>query len=130
MRHQPLRIHCVAGEAATEVIVNAALAHLRHGEFDSLPQRIVAAALPGAPEQLHQSGLRKLPRAAADAALALADLLPQAHRALVDRSAWDGTPGQVITTLAEGTLSRPGRLSHHLPPSCHAYSNCSPHLTQ
>src|SRR3546814_16344281 len=106
MRHQPLRIHCVAGEAATEVIVNAALAHLRHGEFDSLPQRIVAAALPGAPEQLQQSGLRKLRRAAADAALALVDPLQQAPRDLVERFDRDGPAGQVLRPLAEALLWR------------------------
>src|SRR3546814_2612270 len=66
-------------------------------------------------EQLQQSGLRKLRRAAADAALALVDLLQQAQRDLVERFDRDGPAGQVLRQLAEGLLERDGVLDHALP---------------
>src|SRR3546814_16536598 len=76
---------------------------------------VCSSDLQGAPEQLQQSGLRKLRRAAADAALALVDLLQQAQRDLVERFDRDGPAGQVLRQLAEGLLERDGVLDHALP---------------
>src|SRR5262245_14052116 len=73
MRHQPLGIDRVAGEAATDMIVDAALAHPREGENDGIAQLCVAAALPATPHQLEHGRLREL-RRLADAAMDGIDL--------------------------------------------------------
>ena len=64
MRHQPALVDRIAREAAAEMIVNAALAHMLERVLDRLEETRVAAARPGAPEEFEDRALRKFGRAA------------------------------------------------------------------
>src|SRR5262245_49840399 len=64
MRHQPALVHGIAGEAAAEMVVDAALAHARERELDQTEIALVTQPQPGAPEELQHHGLRELGRAA------------------------------------------------------------------
>ena len=64
MRHQPALVDRVAREAAAEMVVDAALAHMGEGELDELEEARLVAPLPGAPQKLEHRALRKFRRAA------------------------------------------------------------------
>src|SRR5262245_37227493 len=64
MRHEPLLVHRVTGEAAAKVIVNAALAHAGERMLDRLKKADVVGAKPGTPQHLQNGRLRKFWRAA------------------------------------------------------------------
>ena len=62
MRHQPFLVHGVTRETAAEVIVNAALGHVREGPLHELEETGVAAAHAGPPQQFEHRTLRKFGR--------------------------------------------------------------------
>src|SRR5579875_3501182 len=68
MRHEPARIGRIAGEAAAQMVVDAALAHRRERLVDGVAIGRLAAALPGPPQEFEDAGLRKF-RGGADAAV-------------------------------------------------------------
>src|SRR5262249_13756770 len=59
MRHEPLLVHRVTGEAAAKVIVNAALAHAGERMLDGLKKADVVGAKAGTPQHLQNGRLRK-----------------------------------------------------------------------
>ena len=96
VRHQPALVDRIAREAAAEMVVDAALADVVEGDLDgseitsplpSVPRlrgRVrVGAALPGAPQQLEQRGLRKF-RCAAGAAVHRIDEAAELARGVVE----------------------------------------------
>src|SRR3546814_1816709 len=96
MRHQPAVVDRIAREAAAEMIVDAALAHIGQGDLDrpleGLAGRIVRRSLPGTPELPEITGLGEF-RRTADATPeridelreALGDLVDDAGRGALDR---------------------------------------------
>ena len=69
MRHQPFGIHRVAGEAAAELVVNAARRHAVAGVQHHADGLLVVEAPGVAQQQLRLAGLRKFRRAAEPAVL-------------------------------------------------------------
>src|SRR6185437_3476202 len=69
----PARIDAVARIAAAEMVVDAALRDVVEGELDGAPERLLARALEGAPQELEEAGLREF-RCVADAAVEGIDL--------------------------------------------------------
>ena len=70
MRHQPAVVDGVAGEAAAEVVVDAALADVAEREQHGVAVGGVAGAVAGAPEEVEEARLRKFRRAAGAAVVA------------------------------------------------------------
>ena len=62
MRRQPDGIGGVAGEAAAQVVIDAALAHAVQGNGNGLPEIPLAGPQPGPPQELEKRNLRKLGR--------------------------------------------------------------------
>jgi hypothetical protein len=59
MRDEPTFIDRIAREAATNMIENAALAHIGQGEHDRLLEVRLAGTVTGAPQKFKKRGLRK-----------------------------------------------------------------------
>ena len=113
MRHQPFGIGGVAGEAAAQMIVDAALAHAPQRDIDRLAIAGIAAALPGAPEQLEDRHLGKF-RRPADAAMDEIDLLQQALGNAVEDLRPDARARLGQSELAQRLLQRGDVLGHLL----------------
>jgi len=73
MGHEPPRIGRITGEAATQMVVDAALAHRVERLDDRVAIRRLTGPPPGSPQQLEDAGLREF-RRGADAAMELVDL--------------------------------------------------------
>jgi hypothetical protein len=100
VRDEPLVVHRIAREAAAQMVVDAALAHLGERVRHRRPERLAPRVEPAPPEEFHDPHLREL-RRLADAAPGRVDLAQQAvadlgHRLLVD----DGA-GAVLRQTAE-----------------------------
>jgi hypothetical protein len=87
MRHQPTLIHRVAGKAAAEMIVDAALADVVEGDFDGGEVAGLAGAQAGAPQQLEQRSLRKFRCSAGTAVDRIDDAAELARRVIELRGA-------------------------------------------
>ena len=79
MGREPALVGGVAGEAAAQVVVDAALAHALHAQDHGGLHQLRAGAQVAAPEQLQHGTLREL-RRTADAAVAAVDLAQQRAR--------------------------------------------------
>ena len=128
MRHQPALVDRVAGEAAAQMIVDAALADVGERDVDRVPRRGVAVANGAAPQQPEEAPLRKL-RRTGEAAAAHVDgvdhaarqigqgLVPQIwawrRRTRARLSAWTSRPALWLTLSAP--RDRCGRPRQHLP---------------
>lgn len=62
MRHQPLVIDGIAGKSATQMVINAALAHAIQAVFDDAFQPVIIGAHTGAPDIGEQARLREFRR--------------------------------------------------------------------
>ena len=103
VRHQPATVHRVAGKAAAQMVVDAALAHLGERELDGLAVARRAAALPGAPEQFQNHRLREL-RRMAEAALDRIDLAERALGRLVGGLGREGAGARAARELVQRLL--------------------------
>ncbi len=92
MRDEPARVGGVAGEAAADVVADAALADAaKRGEHDSTVAR-VAGAVGRAPQELEQAGLWELGRAVGTAVDGVHEA-QQALRRLIEQRAIEGSAG-------------------------------------
>ena len=100
MRHQPFGIHRVAGEAAAQVIVNAARGHAVAGVQHHAHGLLVVEAPGVAQQKLRLAGLGKLGRAAEPAVLRVVALLEERARVAHDRGG-QHQPGQAVAADAQ-----------------------------
>ena len=105
MRRQPPLVGGVACEAAAEMIVDAALGHLRQGIGDGRLEGHPLGPLPRMPQQGEQGGLRELGRRA-DAAVEGIDFPHQPLGDLVEDARHDGAAGLVLRQLFESFAKR------------------------
>ena len=100
MRHQPFRIHRVAGEAAAQVIVDAARRHAVAGVQHHADGVRVAEARGVAQQELRLAGLGELGRAAEPAVLRVVALLEEGAGVAHDRGG-QHQPGQAVAADAQ-----------------------------
>ncbi len=112
MRHEPALVHAVAGEAAAEMIVDAALRDMGEGERHRLDQIGQPVAQTSAPQEIEELRLRKF-RRAPDAAMRRVDKLEEAPREILERRvAGDGVGGALLEFWREPFLQRRRVLPH------------------
>ena len=94
MRDQPAVVDGIAGEAAAEMIVDAALGDVAEGDEHGIAVARVAGAEAGPPQHVEEAGLGEL-GCAADAAAIAIDVAEEALGGLVEELAVDGAPVRV-----------------------------------
>ena len=111
MRHEPALVHAVAGEAAAEMIVDAALRDMGEGERHRLDRIGQSVAETGAPQEGEELRLRKF-RRAPDAAMCRVDELEQTPREILERSVARDRAGTRLELRRQRLLQRRRVLPH------------------
>src|SRR5580765_8275789 len=111
MRHEPALVHAVAGEAAAEMIVDAALRDMGEGERHRLDRIGQAVAKTCAPQEGEELRLRKF-RRASDAAVCRVDELEQTPRQILERSIARDRAGTRLELRRQRLLQRRRVLPH------------------
>ena len=111
MRHEPALVHAVAGEAAAEMIVDAALRDMGEGERHRLDRIGQSVAETSAPQEGEELRLRKF-RRAPDAAMRRVDELEQAPGEILERSVARDRAGTRLELRRQRLLQRRRVLPH------------------
>ena len=111
VRHEPALVDRVAGKAAAEVVVDAALADVGERVVDGVPGRFVPVTDGAAPQQPEEAPLREFGRAG-EPAVVRVDGRDHAPRQIGEQAIVDGRAAGGVIAGGEGLQEQAGVVAH------------------